>query len=1276
MKNKAMKARLAVAIAASIVGNNAALIAGDIINIEEQVQILEHISLAPATTTGGQLQVITQETTTSQLLTISQIKQEVEDNGNIGKAVAFEAIVTKGDGTNSKSSSLYVQDENDGILIYGPRTGAELKEGDRVRIKGTTTLYNGKAQIQNAEFEVISSNNHVEPIELTIKEYVDNKELYYARLIKFKGVELGKINTGSNTSIKDTTGSVNIYKIPQGVVTGAKYYDITAIGTQTQGGVARLSVYHANDVRPQDGTGLEFDTIEINIGDTYTLPKLIVFADGSKQEVDIEWNSEELTAVNVNKMGVYHVTGSYAEVDYTVKICVNSDRAVKISEIQGRGHKSELEDLTIKEVKGIVTALNDSYGFYIQSLEEDVDQDDATSEGLYVSAYDANVAVGDIVTITNGKVQEAVMKNTTDNLSITQLYVKKAQVKVESSGNTLPDPIVIGEGGRIPPNKIIDNDGLSVFDPEEDSIDFYESLEGMRVQINEAQVVGANDGGEIPVVPNRGKYSLELISPQGGVVVTEDTLHPEILMISGLNSAELESVESGDVFLEPLTGVMTYQFGIYKMQADKDNYQVETAEYDKNPVTTLEQTENGLRVATFNVWNLAGDAAQERYDGLGKVIAQNLLLPDIIGLEEVQDNAGTTDDGNVAANRVYERLIEAIKAESGVEYSYVQIDPENNADGGTDGANIRIGFLYRADRVQLAPGQAGDATTATEVLKGENGEAKLSLNPGRIEPQSSDFVGTRKSIATEFIFNGEKVFIIGNHFNSKRGDDAPYGSKQPAVLNSEAKRIKQATIVNEFVQDILKINPESKIILLGDMNDHHYSAPLQALAGNQLHNMIYELNENERYSYVYQGRSQLLDNILVNKGLEACTEIEIIHVNTMHNDETKLSDHDPVIIRMDMERANEILKPVTPPTNNENINNPGSSSGSNDNSSSSGSSNSGTTNKTDIVVKEEGSAIDVTCFSTFVTDQLKDEKLEKVVYEAKLSEGQTTVAIRLEADAVDKLIEVNKDFAIRLNEVEITVPYTLMTKDQDIQVSIDSIECADREIKEALPESRTGLVGYELKVKINDKAYEALSQPVQVVFEIPMNVNKDKVGIYIINNGKWEYVGGKVEENRIVANVSIPGQIVLAESTQTFNDIQKHWAQEQIEILAAKHLVIGVEEGIFAPKAKIKAGDFATLLTRMIDHAVTVENDGELLTRAQMAVMLKTTLGTQEVVNTDKVMMQFKDVKECTQEEKEALAYLNEQGILLGQTTSKMAPNEVLTRAEMAVVVNRVLKLK
>lgn len=59
----------------------------------------------------------------------------------------------------------------------------------------------------------------------------------------------------------------------------------------------------------------------------------------------------------------------------------------------------------------------------------------------------------------------------------------------------------------------------------------------------------------------------------------------------------------------------------------------------------------------------------------------NLAKPDIVAVEEVQDNDGATDDGVVAANQTISKLTDAIVAAGGPRYDSREIDPVNDQDG-------------------------------------------------------------------------------------------------------------------------------------------------------------------------------------------------------------------------------------------------------------------------------------------------------------------------------------------------------------------------------------------------------------------------------------------------------------------------------------------------------------------------------------------------------------------------------------------------------------------
>jgi hypothetical protein len=104
-----------------------------------------------------------------------------------------------------------------------------------------------------------------------------------------------------------------------------------------------------------------------------------------------------------------------------------------------------------------------------------------------------------------------------------------------------------------------------------------------------------------------------------------------------------------------------------------------------------------------------------------------ILLP-------LQDNDGNSNTAIVSGSQSAKRLIDAIAAAGGPTYTFLEIAPVDDKDGGIPGGNIRVAFLYDASRVELAPSvtrRAGEPTEAASVAQsGTN--INLSVNPGMI----------------------------------------------------------------------------------------------------------------------------------------------------------------------------------------------------------------------------------------------------------------------------------------------------------------------------------------------------------------------------------------------------------------------------------------------------------------------------------------------------------------------------------------------------------------
>ena len=248
------------------------------------------------------------------------------------------------------------------------------------------------------------------------------------------------------------------------------------------------------------------------------------------------------------------------------------------------------------------------------------------------------------------------------------------------------------------------------------------------------------------------------------------------------------------------------------------------------------------------------------------------------------------------------RLIAAIQAAGGPTYEYRQINPVAHQDGGEPGGNIRVGFIFRTDRgLAFVDRPGGDSTTPVSVVAGPNGP-ELSASPGRVAPGDAAWNSSRKPLAAEFTYNGHKLFVIVNHFNSKGGDQGLFGPQQPPVLSSEVQRNAQATLLAGFVTDILAADPTANIAVIGDLNDFQFSPPVQKLKDAGMIAMIETLPPSERYSYVFDGNSQVLDHIMVSSNLlnnaAAAAGYDVVHVNSEFIDQA--SDHDPQLVQLTM----------------------------------------------------------------------------------------------------------------------------------------------------------------------------------------------------------------------------------------------------------------------------------------------------------------------------------------------------------------------------------------
>lgn len=151
---------------------------------------------------------------------------------------------------------------------------------------------------------------------------------------------------------------------------------------------------------------------------------------------------------------------------------------------------------------------------------------------------------------------------------------------------------------------------------------------------------------------------------------------------------------------------------------------------------------------------------------------------------------------------------------------------------------------------------------------------------------------------------------------------------------------------------------------------------------------------------------------------------------------------------------------------------------------------------------------------------------------------------------------------------------------------------------------------------------------------------QDLIGIYsIADNGSLKYTGvGAYERNITTAKVNHLGKFAVMLYDKSFEDVSEtHWAYHVIKKMAAKQIILGVNATTFAPEQSVTRAEFVSLLER--------------------ALSLK---AVKPVT--------FEDV-DHTKWYASAISAAFDAGIVSGKSSTIFAPDEGLSRQEMAVMI-------
>ncbi|HEY5710743.1 MAG TPA: Calx-beta domain-containing protein, partial [Allosphingosinicella sp.] len=636
-------------------------------------------------------------------------------------------------------------------------------------------------------------------------------------------------------------------------------------------------------------------------------------------------------------------------------------------------------------VRAVVTAVDNvgtRQGYYLCEEITDWDGNSYTSEGIFVMTRNdagvgtvvSGVSVGDLV-----QVSAQVMEYQAFSSMPRTVLVNSTGLSILSTGNPLPAvtltnmPNAVMTG--VTPDYFDSSDGVGdSFDASVYALSYYETVEGMLVTIPNMVVADGfvtTSGGD-PVlqaysldsanpdqINSRGGYTIAGDPPigppdtpetgddthNGGRVLHDGDVNPDVIEIDFTDFAMApppgltQSASMGD-HIGDVTGIIDFDFTDRKLFVTSIDSSGATNNVPVRESTALGNDDRALTVATFNVENLDPGDGAARFTAIADAIANNLNAPDILSIEEMQDNNGATASGGADASTTWQMLVDAVNLATGAHYQWVDQEPVPGGEGGEPGGNIRVGFLYNTDRVQLGD-LAPDATLAerrqyTDRLgDGVRDAGDLiaysdDMLGGEINP--ADWTGTRKSLLGEFTFNGNTVYVTANHFPAKGGSGNFWQIDQTLETgNPDNSGWDQRNRVGQDLYSLLNLiqggSPNAGIVSGGDYNDFYFYRPLTTVTGYTLadgtariggarfENLTLSLPEAERYTYTFDGRSQAIDHIVVNNLLGGVATYDVVHINTGYNPlgtgidaVTRLSDHDPGLSSYDFRSFAETLQ--------------------------------------------------------------------------------------------------------------------------------------------------------------------------------------------------------------------------------------------------------------------------------------------------------------------------------------------------------------------------------
>ena len=295
------------------------------------------------------------------------------------------------------------------------------------------------------------------------------------------------------------------------------------------------------------------------------------------------------------------------------------------------------------------------------------------------------------------------------------------------------------------------------------------------------------------------------------------------------------------------------------------------------------------------------------------VAAITELDADILALQEVENtlefpNGENAPEGLHPRDVALAQLVDELNAVAGEGVWDYAPSPEDVPD---EEDVIRNAFIYQTDAAALV------------------GESEILLD-------SEDFHNAREPLAQEFApldddgnldEDAETILLVTTHLKSKGSgtdENADQGDGQAA---SNPDRIRQATAMAEYIDELVDSGMSENVFILGDLNSYTMEDPMQVLYESGYTDIGATMTDEKTYSF--DGMIGSLDHVLANEaGMSLVVDADVWSVNAYESvgleysrfnynvvplfqeSPYRSSDHDPLVVGLDL--AAEAPDPEVP----------------------------------------------------------------------------------------------------------------------------------------------------------------------------------------------------------------------------------------------------------------------------------------------------------------------------------------------------------------------------